>query len=89
VCAHAVIASIDFVSARPFRVSAYSTRTGVSGTTVRTISPSASSSCRRSLSIRSVMSGIASRRTAKRQRARSSTKMMAPVQRRPMSSLAW
>jgi hypothetical protein len=83
-----VIASIAFESARPFFVSAYSTRTGDSGTTVRTRSPSASSSCRRSLSMRSVMSGTASRRTANRQRARSSTKMIAPVHRRPISSLA-
>ena len=53
---------------RPFFVSEYSTRTGVSGITVRSTMPSASSSCRRSLSIRSVMSGIASRKVANRQR---------------------
>ena len=72
----------------PFFVSAYSTRTGVSGITVRSTIPSSSSSCSRSLSMRSVISGIASRSTAKRHRDFSSTKMIAPVQRRPMSSLA-
>ena len=75
-------------SARPFFVSAYSTRTGVSGTTVRSMIPSSSSSCSRSLSMRSVMSGIASRKVANRQRDLSSTKMIAPVHRRPISSLA-
>jgi hypothetical protein len=38
--------------------------------------------------MRSVMSGIAARSVAKRQRDLSSTKMIAPVQRRPISSLA-
>ena len=71
--AHAAIAFTAAVSARPFRVSSYSTRTGTSGTTVRRTMPSFSSSCRRSLSIRSVMSGTASRSVAKRHRRVSRT----------------
>jgi len=58
------MASIAEASARPFFVSAYSTRTGVSGMTVRSTIPSCSSSCNRSLSIRSVMSGTATRSVA-------------------------
>ncbi len=72
-CAHFAIASNAALSARPFFVSAYSTLTGVSGTTVRSTMPSCSSSCSRSLNMRSVMSGMASRKVAKRQRDRRST----------------
>jgi hypothetical protein len=87
--AQSPIASTAAASSRPFLVRAYSTRTGDSGITVRFTMPSCSSSKSRSLSIRSVMSGISLRRVAKRQRRDSiRTKMMAPVQRRPMSSLA-
>ena len=77
--AHAEMASMAAVSARPFFVKAYSTRTGVSGMTVRSTMPSASSSCSRSLSMRSVMSGMASRSVANRQRSLSSTNRIAPV----------
>ena len=87
--AQAAMASIAEARSRPFLVSAYSTRTGVSGTTVRSTIPSSSSSRSRSLSIRSVMSGTAARSVANRQRERSSRKTIAPVQRRPISSIAW
>jgi hypothetical protein len=51
-------------SARPFSVSSYSTRTGTSGTTMRLTMLSASSSRRRSESMRSLISGIAARSSA-------------------------
>ena len=83
-------ASIASASAFPFLVSEYSTRTGVSGRSrCARPAPPPSSSCRRSLSMRSVMSGMASRSVANRQVCLSSRKMIAPVQRRPISSLAW
>ena len=87
-CAQSVMALMAAASARPFFVNAYSTRTGVSGTTVRSMMPSSSRTRSRSLSIRSVMSGMASRSVAKRQRDLSSTNTIAPVHRRPINSLA-
>jgi hypothetical protein len=71
--AQCAMASMADASARPFLVSSYSTRTGASGITVRSTIPSCSNSCSRSLSIRSVMSGMAPRSVAKRQRDFSST----------------
>ena len=67
------MASMGPASARPLSVSEYSMRTGVSGMTSRATIASFSSSCRRSLSMRSVMPGMAARRPAKRPRPRSST----------------
>ena len=60
------MASSAGASARPLAVSEYSTRTGVSGMTVRATIASSSSSRRRSESIRSVMSGMAVRSSAYR-----------------------
>ncbi len=87
-CAHPASASTAAPSARPFAVSEYSTRTGVSGTTSRATTPSLSSSRRRSESIRSVISGMAPRSVEKRALPPSSTYTIAPVQRRPISSTA-
>jgi hypothetical protein len=74
--------------ARPFSVSSYSTRTGVSGITSLSMIPSVSSSLSRSDSIRSLISGTAARSSAKRIRPGKSSWMIAPVQRPPMSSTA-
>jgi len=62
--------------------------TGAAGTTTRSTIFSRSSSCNRWLSMRSVMSGMASRKVANRHGRRNITKMIAPLQRRPISSLA-
>lgn len=89
VSAHADSAFSTGLSERPFAVRRYSTRTGVCGITARSTMPSASSSLRRSDSMRLEMSGMARSISAKCDAPANSNCRIAPVQRRPMISTAW
>ena len=75
-------------AACPLSVRWYSTRTGASTKTCRATTPSTSSSRSRAHSMRSLMSGMASRSSVKRQAPPSISRTIAPDQRRPMSSTA-
>src|SRR6185312_10960373 len=86
--AQSPIATIAVSSARPLSVSSYSMRTGVVGNTFRVTTPSASSSRNRSASIRSLISGTFSRISWYLDLPASIALMIAPVQRRPISSIA-
>jgi hypothetical protein len=61
----------------------------VLGTTVRTTIPSASSSFSRSEIRRSLMPGMAALTSLKRVAPWIMARMMTPLQRRPISSMAW
>jgi len=71
---------------RPLSVNEYSTRTGVSGITVRRTIPSDSNSFKRSASMRSLRPGTVSHKSLKRVTPLNSARRIAPVQRRPISS---
>src|SRR5665213_2522383 len=74
----------------PFSVSAYCTRTGGPGKTVRSTSAYDSSSLRRSESMRSERSGTAAAIVEKRSDPPCiRISRIAPVQRRPTNSIAW
>src|SRR6185437_14569723 len=82
------IATIAVSSARPLSVSSYSMRTGVVGNTFRLATPSISSSRSRSASMRSLISGTFSLISWYLDLPPSIALMIAPVQRRPISSTA-
>jgi len=86
--AQRAIAETASSNARPFGVSSYSTRPDAAPETIRTTTPSDSSSRRRSTSILSLTSGIPAAISLNRRRPWSRTLTTAPAQRRPMSSTA-